>query len=185
MDPKLYKLRDWIEPNKLDWDILFRNNYHPCLLEIDYFKNKDKIFYRVIMKNPFLLEDYIKNILNNNFSYLKLSLSPLINEIWNNKEIKSKYPNLIEKLLLEEQLLENKYAIDLIEKNLHIIENWSNEINFYYSSYNNMLCLNTKAIHLIENILQYCLRGNVEYLVSILIIFPILQVLRILYAKIF
>ena len=66
INQKMYKLRDWINIDNLDWSYLSLNPNAIHLLE----KNQDKIDWKLISKNPNIFEidyDFLRDRLKNSF----------------------------------------------------------------------------------------------------------------------
>ncbi len=65
----IYKLRDWIDINKLDWQQLSSNPNAIDLLE----KNQDKIYWFMLLQNPNAIHLLEKNKNKINWNYLSLN----------------------------------------------------------------------------------------------------------------
>ena len=130
----MYKLLDWIDTNKLNWNILSKNPKAIDLLE----KNYLKIDWEFLLLNP------------NSISILEKNTNKINWDILSNTK---NFINLLEKntdKINWNRLSKNKYAINILEKNIDKI-NWD------------ILSNNKNAINLLEqNITTHAFTNNLS-----------------------
>jgi hypothetical protein len=123
--PFTYTLREWIDPNKLDWKGLSKNPYAVSMLE----KNYKKINWTNLSSNPnamHLLEKTPSRI-----NWKELSRNPNAIHLLKKRGLLSSIPNADQGIINWYLQCQNSSEIHLLEQNIEKIDWWNLSKNPY------------------------------------------------------